>query len=69
MIDCILVDNKYRSSAIDVKVNPGEEIVSQPCLLLMDMVFKKKVRKKGKFRKKLEKQSLGESEVKEVKVC
>ena len=32
----------------DVKVIPGDEIVSQHCLLLMDMVFKK-VRKKIKF--------------------
>ena len=43
MIDCILVNNKYRSSVKDVKVIPGEEIVSQHCLLLMDMVLKKKV--------------------------
>ena len=50
MIDYILVNNKYRSSVKDVKVIPGEEIVSQHCLLLMDMVFKKKVRRKVKFR-------------------
>ena len=53
MIDYILVNNKYRSSVTDVKVIPGEEIVSHQCLLLMDMVFKKKVRKKVKFRRKL----------------
>ena len=46
MIDYILVNNKYRSSVKDVKVIPGEEIVSQHCLLLMDMVFRKKVRGK-----------------------
>ena len=34
-------------------------------LLLMDMVFKKKVRRKVKFRKKLKLQSLRGSEVKE----
>ena len=33
MIDYILVNNKYRSSVKDVKVIPGEEIVSQHCLL------------------------------------
>ena len=36
MMDYILVNKKYRSSAQDVKVIPGEEIVSQRCLLLMD---------------------------------
>ena len=41
LTDYILVNNKYRGSAKDVKVIPGEEIVSQHCLLLMDMVFKK----------------------------
>ena len=43
MIDYILVNNKYRSSVKDVTVIPGEEIASQHCLLLMDMVLKKKV--------------------------
>ena len=64
MIDYILVNNKYRSSAKDVKVIPGEEIVSQNCMLI-DMVFKKKVRRKAKSRKKLTLWRLGESEVKE----
>ena len=49
MIDSILVNIKYRSSVKDVKVISGEEIVSQHCLLFMDMVFKKKVRRKVKF--------------------
>ena len=44
IIDYILVSSKYRSSAKDVKVISGEEIVSQHCLLLPDMVYKKKVR-------------------------
>ena len=65
MIDYILVNNKYRSSVKDAKVIPGEEIVSQHCLLLMDMMFKKKVRRKVKFRKKLKLWRLTESEVKE----
>ena len=65
MIDYILVNNKYRSSVRDVKVIPGEEIVNQHCLLLMDMVFKEKVRRKVKFRKKLKLWRLRESEVKE----
>ena len=43
----------------------GKEIVSQHCLLLMDMVFKKKVRRKIKFRKKLKLWRLRESEMKE----
>ena len=38
------MNNKYRRSVKDVKVIPGEEIVSQRYLLLIDMVFKKKVR-------------------------
>ena len=45
MIDYIYVNNKYRISVKYVKVIPGEEIVSQHCLLLMDMVFKKKISK------------------------
>ena len=65
MIDYILVNNKYRSSVKNVKVIPGEEIVSQHCLLLMDIVFKKKVRRKVTFRKKLKLWRLRESEVKE----
>ena len=36
MIDYILVNKKYRSSAQFVKVIPGEEIVIQRCLLLID---------------------------------
>ena len=52
-IDYILVNNNYRSSIKNVKVIPGEEIASQNCPLLMDMVFKKKVRRNVKFRKKL----------------
>ena len=48
-----------------VKAIPGEEIVSQHCRLLISMVFKNKVRRKVKFRKKLELWRLRESEVKE----
>ena len=46
MIDYTLVNNKYRNSVKDVKVIPSGEIVTQHCFLLMDMVFKKKVRRK-----------------------
>ena len=59
------MNNKYRSNIKDVKVIPGEEIVSQHCLLLMNMIFKKKVKRKEKFRKKLKLWRLRESEVKE----
>ena len=65
MIDYILVNNKYRSNLEDMKVISGEEIASQHCLLLMDVVFKKKVRRKVQFRKKLKLWRLRESEVKE----
>ena len=65
MTDYILVNSKYRSSVKDVKVIPGEEIVSQHCLLLMDMVFRKKVKRKVKFRKKLKLWRLRESELRE----
>ena len=65
MIDYILVNNKYRSSARDVKVMPGEQTVSQHCLLSIDMVFKKKIRRKLKFLKKLKLWRLRASEVKE----
>ena len=53
MIDYILVNNSNKSSVKDVKVIPGKEIVSQHSLMLMDMMFKKKVIRKVKFRKKL----------------
>ena len=65
MTDYILVNNQYRSSVKDVKVIPGEEIVSQHCLLLMDMAFRKNVKRKVKFRKKLKLWRLTESELKE----
>ena len=48
-----------------MKVIPGEEIVGQHYLLLMDMVFKKEVMRKIKFRKKLKRSRFRESEVKE----
>ena len=64
MINFILVNNKYRSSIEDVKVISGEETVSQHCLLLNDMVFKK-VKRKVKFKKKLKLWRLRESEVKD----
>ena len=53
MTDYILVNKKYKSSVKDVKLIPGEEVVSQHCLLLMDMVFKKKIKRRVKFSKKL----------------
>ena len=65
MIDYILVHNKYRSSVKDVNVIPGDEIRIQHCLLLMDMVFKKKFRRKVKFRNKLKLWGFGEFEAKE----
>ena len=65
MIDYILVNNNYRSSVKDVKVIPGEKIVSQHCLLLIDMLFKKKVKRNLKFRKKLKLWGLRELGVKE----
>ena len=65
MIDFILVNNKNRSSVKNLKVIPGEEIVSQYCLLSVDILFKKKVRRKVKFRKKMKLWRLREWEVKE----
>ena len=59
------MNNKHRGSVKDVKVIPGEEMVSQHCLLLMNMVFKKNVRRKVKFKKKLKLSRWRESEVKE----
>ena len=41
-INYILVNNKYRNIVKDAKVIPGEEIMSQLSLLLMDMVLKKR---------------------------
>ena len=52
------MNNKYRGSVKDIKVIPGEEIVSQHCLLLIDMVFKR-------YWKKLKLWRLRESDVKE----
>ena len=45
--------------------NLKSETVNQHCLLSMDMVLKKKVRRKVKFKKKLKLWRLRESEVKE----
>ena len=59
------MNNRCRSSVKDLKLIAGEEMVSQHPLLLMDMVFKKKVRRKVKFRKKLKLWRLRESEGKE----
>ena len=53
IIDYNLANKKYGSSVKDVKVISGEEIGSRHCLLSMDMMLKKKVRRKVKFRKKL----------------
>ena len=53
MTDYILVNKKYKISVKDVKLIPGEEVVSQHCLLLMDMVFKKKIKRRVKFSKEL----------------
>ena len=49
----VYLNSKCRSSAKDVKVIPGKEIVSQHCLLIMDMVFQKKIRRKIKYGMKL----------------
>ena len=65
MIDYISVSSGYRSSAKDAKVISGEEILSQHYLLSMDVVFKKTVKRKVKFRKKLKLWRFRESEVKE----
>ena len=53
MIDYVPVNNGYRSSVKDVKVISGEQIMRQHCLQPMDVVFKKNVKRKVKFRKKL----------------
>ena len=49
MTDHILVNNKYRSQGCESNPRLRD---SQHCLLLMNMVFKKKVRRKVKFSKK-----------------
>ena len=54
MVDYTLMDNKCKSSVKDVKVVLGEEKGSQHCLLLMDMVFKKKGQEERKIQKELE---------------
>ena len=51
-INYILVNNKYRNSVKDAKVIPGEEIMSQLSLLLMDMVLKKKGQGERKIQRK-----------------
>ena len=49
LITIILGETKTMIGAKDMKVISCEEIVSQHRLLLMGMVFKKKVRRKVKF--------------------
>ena len=52
MINYILPNNRHRSRVADVKAIPGEEVVSQHCVLVMDVLFSKDVKRKNKFRKK-----------------
>ena len=59
MIDHTLMDNKCRSSVKDVKVILAEEKGSQHCLLLMDMVLKKKGQEERKTHKELESVDVG----------
>ena len=59
MIDYTLMDNKCRSSVKDVKVILAEEKGSQHCLLLMDMVLKKKGQEERKTHKELESVDVG----------
>ena len=59
------MNSRCRSSVKDLKLIAGEEMASRHPLLLMDMVFKKKVRRKVKFRKKLKLWRLRESKVEE----
>ena len=47
------MNNGYRSSVKDVKVIPGEEIVSPNCLQSMDLVFKKERQEESKVQKKI----------------
>ena len=49
----------------DFKVISAEDVVSQHCLLSMDMVFEKKVRREVKLRTKLKLWRSSESEMKE----
>ena len=58
VIDYILVNNRYRSRVKDVKVILGEEVVGQHCLLVMDVLIIKDIKKKKKFRKKLKLRTL-----------
>ena len=48
------MNNKYRSSVKDVKASPGEKIVCQHCLLLMDIVYQKKGQEESKIQKENE---------------
>ena len=54
MIDYILANNKYRSSVKDVKVIPGEEIVSQHCLMVDRFDVQKEGQEKSKIQKEIE---------------
>ena len=54
MIDYILVNNKYRSSVKDVKVIPGEEIVSQHCLFVDGYGVQEEGQEESKIQKETE---------------
>ena len=54
MIDCILVNNKYRSSVKDVKVIPGEEIVSQHLSSVDGYGVQKEGQEESKIQKEIE---------------
>ena len=68
MIGYIPVNNGHRSIVKDIKVISVEEIVSQHCLLLMDVLFKKKVKRKKKVQKEIETVEF-ERVRGEIKVC
>ena len=53
MINYILANNRHRSRVADVKAIPGEEVVSQHCVLVMDVLFSKDVKRKNKFKKEM----------------
>ena len=53
VVDYILVHCDHQSRVNNAKVIPGEEVVSQHCLLVTDIVLKKVVKHKKKFESKV----------------
>lgn len=65
-IDYILIDNRYRCQLKDPEVILGEEVLSQYCLLVMNILLRKEVKRRKRLRKNLKLWMFKESDVEKM---